>query len=106
MLNRKFLFLLGLTLATPTLALAKDADTKKDAGPCKQIMEACSKAGFVKGAHQEGKGLFAHCMGPLVSGKAPKTTAKIPVPTIDPATIAACKAKHEERKEHKAAKGK
>ena len=62
-------------------------------GPCKEIKDACLKAGFVQGEAKEGKGLWKDCINPLIQG----TTAKksvLPLPTVTPAVVAACKAKH------------
>ncbi len=76
-----------LALAAP-LAHGEDANE----GPCKQIKEACTKAGFIKGEAKEGKGLWKDCIDPIMQG----TTAKksvLPLPSVDPSLVAACKAK-------------
>ena len=38
-------------------------------GPCMPIVKACKEAGFVKGGHKTGKGLFENCVLPVVAGK-------------------------------------
>ena len=61
-------------------------------GPCKQIKDACTTAGFIKGEAKEGKGLWKDCVDPIMQGT---TAAKsvLPLPKVDPAVVAACKAK-------------
>ncbi len=75
------------------MLLASGPLSRANEGPCKQIKEACEKAGFVKGEAKEGKGLWMDCIDPVVQG----TTAKksvLPLPSIDPSIIAACKKNH------------
>jgi hypothetical protein len=62
-------------------------------GPCEQIKNACSSAGFVVKEAKIGKGLWHDCVDPIMQG----TTASksvLPLPTVDPTVVAACKAKH------------
>ena len=59
--------------------------------PCNEITNACKAAGFVKGAAKTGNGIGADCITPLIEGT-PPTNATIPLPKVDPAIIAACKA--------------
>jgi hypothetical protein len=62
------------------------------AGPCEQIKQACSQAGFIKGEAKVNKGLIRDCVNPIMQGKA---VAGAPgLPAIDPTVIAACRAKH------------
>jgi|SRR5215813_14677076 len=63
-------------------------------GPCKQIKEACEKAGFVKGEAKEGYGLWVDCIDPIMKGTAQPAKAKKPLPPVGPDLINACKAKH------------
>ena len=63
-----------------------------DEGPCKQIKEACTTAGFIKGDAKDGKGLWMDCVNPIMQG----TTAKksvLPLPKIDAKVVADCKQK-------------
>lgn len=63
-------------------------------GPCKAIKEACEKAGFKAGDHKKtGKGLWIDCVDKVAKGETVEGV------TIAAADVAACKEKHEERKE-------
>lgn len=62
-------------------------------GPCKQIVEACKGAGFVKGEAGKGTGLWMDCVDPIVQGKTSVPGATKPLPTVDASIVAACKAK-------------
>ena len=74
--------------------LASHAFAADDASkPCMQIKQACEAAGFKKGDHKEGKGLFADCMKKLAAGE---SVAGVNVSAEE---VAACKAKHAEHKE-------
>ena len=55
--------------------------------PCKQIQNACTAAGYVKGDHKAGKGLHRNCVKPIRAGQ---TVAGV---TIDPSIVQACNAK-------------
>ena len=55
--------------------------------PCKQIQNACTAAGFVKGEHKPGKGLHRNCVKPIRAGQ---TVAGV---LIDPSVVQACNAK-------------
>ena len=60
--------------------------------PCAQITNACKAAGFVNGAAKTGNGIGADCITPLIDGTAQPSQATIPLPEVDPAILAACKA--------------
>lgn len=62
------------------------------AHPCTEITNACKAAGFVNGAAKSGNGIAADCMVPLADGTPQPDKATIPLPKVDPAIIAACKA--------------
>lgn len=63
-------------------------------GPCKEIREACVKAGFVKGEAKEGYGLWVDCIDPIMKGTPQPGKAKKPLPAVGADLINACKAKH------------
>jgi hypothetical protein len=65
-------------------------------GPCKEIKEACHKAGFVYGEAKQGYGLWVDCIDPIMRGVAQPSTAKKPLPAVSADLIKACKAKHPE----------
>ncbi|MBY0471739.1 hypothetical protein K2X30_11285 [bacterium] len=73
------------------------AETPEEANwnkhPCAKIYKACHKGGFIKGGHQEGKGLVINCMKPLMEGKT------VPGVTVDAAVIKACQEKKADWKE-------
>ena len=92
------LCVVGLAAASP----ARAADEAP--GPCKQIAEACKSAGFAPGDWKKGDGLWKDCVDPIVQGKAQPAGASKPLPTVDAATVQACKEKHPkfgEGKHHK-----
>jgi hypothetical protein len=61
-------------------------------GPCEQIIQACTSAGFIKGQVKENNGLIRDCVNPIMQGKAVAGTAHA-LPTVDPAVVSACHAK-------------
>lgn len=81
------------TVLFVTLALSLfSAPSFAGNGPCEQIVNACTGAGFVVKEAKEGKGLWRDCVNPIIQG----TTASksvLPLPTVAPAVIAACKTK-------------
>jgi hypothetical protein len=83
----------SLLIALFTSLIAAAAFAGANPGPCEQIKQACTNAGFIKGEAKEGKGLWRDCIDPIVQG----TTAKksvLALPTVDPSVVSACKAKH------------
>ena len=68
--------------------------TQEKEGPCKQIEQACEKAGFVKGEAKEGYGLWVDCIDPVMKGTSQPAKAKKPLPAVGGDLISACKAKH------------
>ena len=73
-------------------SFAEDKHEKE--GPCKEIKEACEKAGFVKGEAKEGYGLWVDCIDPIMKGTPQPSKAKKPLPAVGSDLINACKAKH------------
>lgn len=63
-------------------------------GPCKQIAQACEKAGFIKGDWKKGDGLWRDCVDPIMQGQTNVPGATKPLPTVDASLVSACKAKH------------
>lgn len=61
-------------------------------GPCEQIIQACTSAGFVKGQAKENNGLIRDCVNPIMQGKTVAGTAHA-LPTIDPTVVGACHTK-------------
>jgi hypothetical protein len=83
--------LLGLALLF--VAANGFAQNQKE-GPCKQIEDACGKAGFVKGEAKEGYGLWVDCIDPIMKGIAQPSKAKKPLPAVGADLISACKTKN------------
>ena len=81
--------LLPLLLAA-TCSFAQE----KPEGPCKEIHDACVKAGFVKGDAKAGYGLWVDCIDPIMKGTAQPAKAVKPLPAVSGDLVAACKAKH------------
>ena len=67
---------------------------EKPEGPCKEIKDACEKAGFVKNEAKEGYGLWADCIDPIMKGTVQPGNAKKPLPAVGAGLVNACKAKH------------
>lgn len=57
---------------------------------CQQIRKACKDAGFVLGGGAR-DGLLVACYNPIVNGTAQPRLASIPLPTVDPQVVQACK---------------
>ncbi len=83
--------MLGVLVLSLSYASAQEENSK----PCLEIKKACETAGFVKGKHKEGKGLFKDCMQRLSNGEAVEGVS------ISAEVIAACKDKNSGRKENK-----
>jgi len=63
--------------------------------PCKQIEQACTSAGFVKGEAAQGKGLYKNCVQPILKGQSVNGV------TVDPSVVSACKERMAKRHAHK-----
>jgi hypothetical protein len=61
-------------------------------GSCAIIRQLCENAGFVQGAAQSGNGLQRDCMQPILQAQAHRSAASRPLPIVDPAVVAACRA--------------
>jgi hypothetical protein len=62
-------------------------------GPCQQIKSACLSAGFIPKDVKQGKGLWRDCVAPIIQGQTPNN-ATLPLPSVDPSVVSACKAKN------------
>ena len=85
------------TLALASLVIAANSfaqDKHEKEGPCKQIQEACEKAGFVKGEAKQGYGLWVDCIDPIMKGTPQPSKANKPLPAVGAELINACKAKN------------
>ena len=83
---------MNLVLASAFALVASIASVQAaDSKPCKTIKAACEAAGFVKGGHKTGKGLFKDCMKPIMAG----TT--VPGVTVPADEVQACQAKKAKR---------
>ena len=79
--------MLVLTAMSLCSALAFAQSNKSDHGApdeCKQIAEACRKAGFIKGDWKKGDGLWRDCVNPIAQGR-PRGVpgATKPLPSVD-----------------------
>jgi hypothetical protein len=81
-----------LSADTPVSSGPKPAGGKE--GPCEQIVQACKNAGFIEGDVKEGNGLWVDCIDPIMHGGAQPAKAKIPLPSVSPDAVGACKQKH------------
>ena len=82
------IFAIGLTL--PWAAQSAE----QAAGPCEQIVAACTNAGFVKGDAKEGYGLWRDCIDPIMRGTGQPVKADKPLPAVSPELVAACRQVH------------
>jgi N-acetylglucosamine-6-sulfatase len=60
--------------------------------PCGLIRAACERAGFIYGRFKSGLGLELHCIRPIIGGVPQGARAALPLPSVDPAVVAACRA--------------
>lgn len=81
-------------LALFLIMIAANSFGQEKEGPCKQVKEACEKAGFVKGEAKEGFGLWVDCIEPIMKGGPQPANAKKPLPPVSVDVVNACKARH------------
>ncbi len=92
MVVRNALVVMTALTAFSTLTWAQNNKGAPDA--CKEIAEACKKAGFMKGDWKKGDGLWRDCVDPIMQGQTSAPGATKPLPSVDANVIAACRAKH------------
>ncbi len=91
---RRTLILTAMSLCSaPAFAQSNKGDHGAP-DECKQVAEACRKAGFIKGDWKKGDGLWRDCVNPIVQGKTSVPGATKPLPAVDGKLVADCKAKH------------
>lgn len=83
--------IIGFTVLVFSQAFAQDEKSK----PCLEIKKACESAGYMKGKHKEGKGLFKDCMQKLSHGEVVEGIS------LSADTISACKDKQSSHKGNK-----
>jgi hypothetical protein len=88
-MSRSSIFTLVLINAVVSPALAAPVTD-----PCKQIVQACTSAGFVLGDWRKGYGLYRDCVDPLLQGKTSVPGADKPLPAVNPGLVPACKQKN------------
>ncbi|HZR68114.1 MAG TPA: hypothetical protein VFB01_03560 [Burkholderiales bacterium] len=96
---KRALFLALLSISCAAFAQAKKGDhaaagAQHGADPCKQIADACTKAGFIPGDWKKGDGLWRDCVDPIMQGTSSVPGATKPLPSVDPNLVAQCKAHH------------
>jgi hypothetical protein len=64
---------------------------RADSASCEQIKNACRKAGFATGGGVH-DGLLLACYNPIVHGTAQPKAASMPLPSISPEVVKACRA--------------
>jgi hypothetical protein len=101
-ISRAALCSLVLGFALPIAAQSAE----QSQGPCEQIVEACTTAGFVKGDARLGYGLWRDCIDPIVRGTPRPPNADKPLPAVAPELVAACKQRHPNFGEHQKAQPK
>ncbi len=77
--------------ATTAAPVNTGTPTSPNVRPCEQITHACEAAGFVYGNAKTGNGIAADCIVPIIQGTPQPRKASLPLPQIDPQTIAICK---------------
>jgi hypothetical protein len=83
--------ILSMIVFSFSVAFAQDETSK----PCLEVKKACELAGFTKGKHKDGKGLYKDCMQKLGSGESVEGVS------ISADAISACKEKRTDLKEKK-----
>jgi hypothetical protein len=62
--------------------------------PCAAVRMTCEQAGFVRQGRRDGLGIVTDCIRPIMTGTPQRKRAARPLPAIDPAIVAACKARN------------
>jgi hypothetical protein len=83
-----------LVLSTSAFAADTPANPGKPHHACQKIAQACRDAGFKKGDWKNGDGLWRDCVDPIVQGVSTVPGGTKPLPTVDAAIVADCKAHH------------
>jgi len=60
--------------------------------PCAAIRQVCLQAGFLLNGARAGEGLVVDCIRPIMTGAPQPRRATKPLPAVDPALVAACRA--------------
>jgi hypothetical protein len=81
-----FALMIGLTASPSARA--------EERTPCLKIKQVCEEAGFRQNALTEGIGLQVDCIRPIIEGTKQRQAAVKPLPIVDAAVVAACKAKN------------
>jgi hypothetical protein len=63
-------------------------------GPCRAVRLTCEQAGFVRQGRRDGLGIVTDCIRPIMTGTPQRRRAARPLPPIDPALVAACRARN------------
>jgi hypothetical protein len=92
MRGRRETICIGVALTT-ILALGLPASAEERT-PCLKIKQVCEEAGFKQNALAEGIGLQVDCIRPIIEGTKQRQAAVKPLPIVDAAVVAACKAKN------------
>jgi hypothetical protein len=71
----KRIFVVSLFLTSSYALAAKDPS-------CKQVMDECGKAGYVKAGGKSGKGLWIGCVCPLIAGTPEPKNNSLKLPDI------------------------
>ena len=87
---------IGMATAVAFILFASHPARAEERKPCLKIKEACEQAGFKLGSAGEGLGLLVDCIRPIMDNAPQQASAGKPLPTLDPALVAACKAKNPE----------
>ncbi len=83
----KSLLLASVLVVSASFAHATDGGSEKH--PCQALKKACESAGFLKGHHKAGKGLYKDCLDKISKGES------VPGVTVSTEEVQACKSKHE-----------
>jgi hypothetical protein len=76
-----------IVLMLSTLSFAEGGHDEPLPKPCQTIATACEAAGFHRGGHKEGKGLWKDCVAPILDGRT------IPGVVVSGDDVKACQAK-------------
>ena len=91
MRRRTDIICLGVAMVILAPGLSASAEERT---PCLKIKQVCEDAGFKQGGLAEGLGLQVDCIRPIMEGTPQRQRAAKPLPTIDAAVVAACKARN------------
>jgi len=92
---KKLIMIAALLTISNVFAESEKNKSGQGEKPCLEVKKACEAAGFEKGKHKEGKGLYLDCIKKLANGE---SVAGV---SVSADVIASCKQRQDKHQEHK-----